>query len=170
MREKREPCTPTSTTQRMIAINHLHRRTLERNLKETGIHRAQHRLKLSRSEDYFNAGVLLMNLAANPTSSQMELAKRLEVSPAAVAVSLKSLAKQGLINKTAKQEDARFNSVELTERGRKIVEESREFFNEIERKMYRGFSGEEMTDFCGYLDRIYDNIAQIAEETAKNRR
>ena len=64
MREKREPCTPTSTTQRMIAINHLHRRTLERNLKETGIHRAQHRL--------------LMNLAANPTSSQMELAKRLE--------------------------------------------------------------------------------------------
>ncbi len=156
MREKREPCTPTSTTQRMIAINHLHRRTLERNLKETGIHRAQHRL--------------LMNLAANPTSSQMELAKRLEVSPAAVAVSLKSLAKQGLINKTAKQEDARFNSVELTERGRKIVEESREFFNEIERKMYRGFSGEEMTDFCGYLDRIYDNIAQIAEETAKNRR
>ena len=55
MREKREPCTPTSTTQRMIAINHLHRRTLERNLKETGIHRAQHRL--------------LMNLAANPTSS-----------------------------------------------------------------------------------------------------
>ena len=156
MREKREPCTPTSTTQRMVAINHLHRRTLERNLKETGIHRAQHRL--------------LMNLAANPTSSQMELAKRLEVSPAAVAVSLKSLAKQGLINKTAKQEDARFNSVELTERGRKIVEESREFFNEIERKMYRGFSGEEMTDFCGYLDRIYDNIAQIAEETAKNRR
>ena len=156
MREKREPCTPTSTTQRMLAINHLHRRTLERNLKETGIHRAQHRL--------------LMNLAANPTSSQMELAKRLEVSPAAVAVSLKSLAKQGLINKTAKQEDARFNSVELTERGRKIVEESREFFNEIERKMYRGFSGEEMTDFCGYLDRIYDNIAQIAEETAKNRR
>lgn len=156
MREKRESCTPTSTTQRMIAINHLHRRTLERNLKETGIHRAQHRL--------------LMNLAANPTSSQMELAKRLEVSPAAVAVSLKSLAKQGLINKTAKQEDARFNSVELTERGRKIVEESREFFNEIERKMYRGFSGEEMTDFCGYLDRIYDNIAQIAEETAKNRR
>ncbi|MCH5266328.1 MAG: MarR family transcriptional regulator [Lachnospiraceae bacterium] len=156
MQSKEEPCNHNTTTHRMIAINHLHRRTLERNLKKIGIHRAQHRL--------------LMNLASNPSRSQMELAKRLDVSPATVAVSLKSLVQQGMIRKTAKQEDNRFNSVELTEEGRRIVEESREFFNEVEQRMYQGFSPEEMADFCGYLERMYNNMAEMEDDMPKNNR
>lgn len=146
---------PSDVTHRMIVTNQMHRRMLEKNLDGTGIHRAQHRL--------------LMTLACDQFRSQVELARKLEVSPAAIAVALKSLEKAGLISKTAKQEDNRVNFVELTQEGRKNVEESREFFDTLDQEMYRGFSEKEREELCSYLDRIYANMERMASEQIKQR-
>lgn len=134
-------------THHMIVTNQMHRRMMERNLEGVGIHRAQHRL--------------LMSLACDRFQSQAELAKKLEVTPATIAVSLKTLEQKELIVRKAKKEDNRVNFVELTEKGRKIVEDSREFFDSLDQAMYSGFTKEELQRLCDYLDRIYENMRRM---------
>jgi DNA-binding MarR family transcriptional regulator len=139
---------PAEVTHRMLVTNQMHRRLIDRSLEGTGIHRAQHRL--------------LMTLAKNQHVSQVELAKRLEVTPATIAVSLKTMEKEGLICRKVKREDNRANFVELTKKGRDIVEESRDFFSALDEQMYLGFSEEERRRLAGYLERIYHNMEQMS--------
>ena len=138
-------------THRLINTNKLHFRVLEKNLEGLGIHRASHRV--------------LMTLACHQFASQAELAKRLEVTPASIAVTLKNLEKTGYITKTAKKEDNRINVVELTKKGRKLVDESQDFFDSLDREMYQGFSEKERRELCRFLDRIYENIQQMEKKT-----
>lgn len=148
-REAGDMYEPREVTRRMILTNQMHMRMLEKNLEGTGIHRGQHRL--------------LMTLACKPFRSQVELARKLEVTPATIAVSLKSLEKTGFIERRMRQEDNRVNFVELTERGRQIVEMSRDFFDMLDRQMYQGFSEDERIQFSHFLERIYQNMQGMAE-------
>ena len=134
-------------THRMIITNQMHRRMMECNLEGTGIHRAQHRL--------------LMTLAKHSFASQVELARFLEVSAATIAVSLKALKKAGYIVQKSREEDSRRNFVELTEKGRHLVEESCEYFDTVDQQMYQGFTEDEKRNLCEYLDRIYSNMERL---------
>lgn len=148
-----EQLTPKEVTHHMIVTNHMHRRMLESNLEGTGIHRAQHRL--------------LMTLAKRSFSSQVELARYLEVSPATIAVSLKALKKQNLIRQTTKEEDNRINFVELTKEGKKLVEDSCGFFDRLDEQMYQGFSQEELRKLCDFYHRIYENMERMKKKRKK---
>lgn len=152
--KQEEILTYREVTHHLIVTNQMHRRMLECNLEGTGIHRAQHRLLLTLSKKSF--------------ASQVELARYLEVSPATIAVSLKALKKAELIMKTAKEEDNRINFVELTEKGRKMVEESCGFFDALDEQMYQGFEQEELRQLCQYLDRMYENMERMAKKNKNN--
>lgn len=134
----------------MIFVGQLHRRTLERLVGETGLHRGQHRM--------------LMTLADHEFGSQTELANMLEISAATVAVSLKKLEKSSYIRKTVKEDDSRANFVQLTEKGKNIVESSRETFDKMDRQAVKGFSQEELNALREYLWRMYDNLSAYLEE------
>lgn len=144
---------PRDLTRRMIVTNQMHRRLLEKNLEGIGIHRAQHRL--------------LMTLASQQFFSQAELARHLEVTPATITVSLKSMEKGGLICRKVKDEDGRMNFVRLTEKGKRIVDDSREYFDALDEQMYQGFSEAERKKLLGYLDRIYQNMEQMEKNHKK---
>ena len=64
-------------TGKLIFVTHLHHKVMNRYLNQMGLHCSQHRL--------------LMHLGEGTYASQAELAKHLEVTPATVAVALKSL-------------------------------------------------------------------------------
>lgn len=145
---------PRDVTHRMIMTNQMHRRMMEKNLEGTGIHRAQHRL--------------LMTLSNHCFVSQIELARYLGVSAATIAVSLKAMEKEKLICRRAKQEDNRANFIEITEKGRHIVEDSREYFDMVDEQMYLGFSQEERKQLAEFLDRIYANMEQLAKQHNRN--
>ena len=145
--QKKKKIRSRDITHRMIVMNQMHRRMLECNLEGTGIHRAQHRL--------------LMTLAKHSFASQVELAKFLEISPATVAVALKALKKSEYITQKMREEDNRRNFVELTEKGRKLVEESCDFFDMLDEQMYVGFSESEKEQVCDYFDRIYENMERL---------
>lgn len=149
-------CEPRELTRRMILANQMHKRMLENNLEGTGIHRAQHRL--------------LMTLACDRFQSQVELARRLEISPATIAVSLKTLEKAGLIERRAGQEDNRVNFVELTVKGRRVVEDSRDYFDMLDQQMYQGFTREERIQFSHFLERVYENMQGMAEKQTGGKR
>ena len=85
------------------------------------------------------------------------LAEKLEVSPAAVAVSLKKLEKSGHISRACDELDNRMNRVVITEKGKKAIEISHRYFGEIEDFLLQGFSCEEMEALSDYLKRIMKN-------------
>lgn len=142
-------------THQLIVTSQRHRRVTEQCFKKTGVHPGQHRA--------------LMFLSCNKFRSQADLAKKLEVTPATLAVILKTLEKDGLVMKTAGEKDNRTKFVELTEEGKRVVEASKDYFDYVSRMMYQGFTGEELKTLCDFLSRIYDNMDVITENIRKQR-
>ena len=132
------------------------KRAIELQVKDTGVYRSQHRM--------------LMHLSRQPNCSQVELAEQLEVSPAAIAVSLKKLEKGGYIRRETDENDNRIHQVLITRKGKAVIEESFVMFRETERRMFEGFSEEEMNLLDCYLERIFRNLSGSgkAVESEKN--
>lgn len=126
------------------------KKNIEKRFSVTGLFREQHRL--------------LMNLSRHPEYSQCQLAKCLEISPAAVTVSIKKLEKQGLVLKQMSKEDNRYNQVALTDSGKEIVKQSIQIFDEIENAAAEGFTEEEKEHFRNYMERVRENLRKYYEE------
>lgn len=120
------------------------KRLIERRVKDTGVYRSQHRL--------------LMHLNCQPNCSQVELAEQLEVSPAAIAVSIKKLEKGGYIRRETDESDNRVHQVTITPKGEQVIQKSITMFQEVEAQMFAGFSDEEMERMGDFLERIYHNL------------
>lgn len=132
---------------KLMAILRDHKSAVDQHVNDTKLHKSQHRL--------------LMCLAGfGEKVSQRDLAEKLNITPAAVAVTLKKLEKAGIVSKKISEEDNRFNEVIMTEKGKKIVKESQKLFNSTDALMFEGFTEEELTQFEGYLDRIQKNLGQ----------
>lgn len=124
-----------------ICTDRLHKSYVDRHLSKLGIHRSQH--------------IILMRLAGNPDNmSQKELAENLNISPAAVAVSLKKLESEGYIKRLSDKQDGRFNRLIITEKGIKTVEESKRFFYAVDRAMCSGLTDDELDTLKIYLEKM----------------
>ena len=119
------------------------KRSIGRKVKDTGLFRSQHRI--------------LMILGKHPDCSQTNLAEKLDVSPAAVAVALKKLEKAGYISRQCDVDDNRMNHVVVTEKGMKAIKTSIVYFQEIESAMLEDFSKEELDMLESYFKRIIKN-------------
>ena len=113
---------------------------MERRLDGTGVYRSQHQI--------------LMFVSDNPNVSQKELARMYGVSGATIAVSLKKLERGGYIRRLVDQEDNRCNQICITDKGRKVVEDSVKIFRQMESRMFEGFSENDMKVLGQLLDRI----------------
>lgn len=90
--------------------------------------------------------------------AQRELARILDISPAAVAMSLKSLEKNGYIHREPEPDDARRNRVQLTAKGQQAVDDCFACLQRVSRRMYAGFSTQEQTQLHSYYLRALDNL------------
>lgn len=119
------------------------RQAIECGVKETGLHRSQHRI--------------LMILGKNPDCSQTMLANMLEVSPAAVAVALKKLEKAGYIARQCNELDNRKNHVVVTEKGMEAIRISCIYFQQVENALLQGFSEKELDAAERFLKKVIQN-------------
>lgn len=119
------------------------KRSIAKKVEKTGVYRSQHRL--------------LMILGKHPDCSQTELAERLEISPAAVAVSLKKLEKSGFISRQCQKNDNRVNQVVITEKGWEIIDQSVQYFKEMDKAFLKDFSLEELRQLEAFLERMIKN-------------
>lgn len=119
------------------------KRSISKKVENTGVYRSQHRL--------------LMILGKHPDCSQTELAERLEISPAAVAVSLKKLEKSGFISRQCQKNDNRVNQVVITEKGWEIIDQSVQYFKEMDKAFLKDFSLEELRQLEAFLERMIKN-------------
>lgn len=130
-------------------VNRMLMRIIDRTVSKTSVYRGQHQV--------------LMCIAHNSNASQAELADKLEISPAALAVSLKKLEKGGYIRKSSDSSDDRKKRIEITEQGESIVADSRRMFQEVENQMLDGFSKEEICELAQYMERMHENLLKIHE-------
>lgn len=128
------------------------KRAIDKKVADTVVYRSQHRI--------------LMILGEHPDCSQTELAEKLDISPAAVAVTLKKLEKAGYISRQCSAEDNRMNHVVMTDKGLRTIDISLSYFQEIEDALFRGFSGEE----TALLEEFFLRIIKNGEDYYQNMR
>lgn len=142
--ESERTCLERSASSKFRRADAAFKRLIERRVKDTGVYRSQHRL--------------LMHLRWRPNSSQVALAEHLEVSPAAIAVSIKKLEKGGYIRRETDVSDSRVHQVTVTEKGEQVIRRSISMFQEVEAQMFDGFSDDELRQMEDFLERIYHNF------------
>ncbi len=129
---------------KLLKINRAHKCLIDSSVSEIGIHRTGHRI--------------LMHLARKGNlPSQKELAKHLDITPAAVTGALQKLENDGYIIRNAGS-DNRFNEINITDKGRDVVEKTKAMFADVDNSLFAGFTGEEIEDFTAYLERIIANL------------
>lgn len=131
----------------LMQTDKLHRMICEKRIGTLGIHRSQH--------------IMLMSLEAfGRPATQSEIAQRLGISTAAVAVTVKKLEAGGYITRTSDESDQRSNIVSLTENGQKIIEESKRIFEGIEQQMTSGITRTELDGFLAAVKKMETNIKE----------
>ncbi len=129
---------------KFIKTARLHHAAAESLISEGGCHRSQHRI--------------LMAIKKHGGASQAEMAKHLEISPAAVANTLKLMTKSGLVTREADETDTRVNRVTVTERGEAILEASRRAFDALDEAMFDGIDDADMAAFTKCLEKMQENL------------
>lgn len=145
--------TARKTVGMFIGTDRLHRKAFENLVSGLGIHRSQHRM--------------LMHLAKDEGMSQTDLAAHLEISTAAVAVTIKKLEAGGYIEKKTAENDSRFNEIKITDRGREIVSASEKYFHDVDTAMLSGIDGEMLDNFISCLEIMQKNLKELCEPEKK---
>jgi DNA-binding MarR family transcriptional regulator len=96
--------------------------------------------------------------------SQKELAEKLGVAPPTAAVSIRRMERAGLLAKKADREDSRRNCITLTPKGARLVTECREAFEDIDRKMFEGFSEQDKGKMRSYYIRMIRNLEAMGAQ------
>jgi len=95
--------------------------------------------------------------------SQGELCRMLQVSAAAVAVSLRRLEQQGLILRLKNPIDLREKLLHLTPLGIQTSRDIQSAANKVQAQAILDFSEEELNCLLGYLSRIENNLNAFLE-------
>ena len=89
---------------------------------------------------------------------QRDIEKRFSIRRSTATEILNLMQKNGLINRSAVESDARLKKITLTDKARnlfKVVEKDR---SEFEASVFEGFSLDEIAALSGYLERITENL------------
>ena len=139
------------TIGKMMRVNRLHRSAVEKRFRELDIHRSQYMLL-----------VHLFNLNGSP--SQKEIAAHFNVTPAAIAMSLKKMEKNGFIERTPAIFDNRVNVIKVSEKGKAVMEASHNIFREIDLATIEGITEEENDFLQRIFTKLIDNLIKLGAE------
>ncbi len=136
----------------LMYTNRLHNVLMEDEIADLGIHVSQHHM--------------LAIIAANKSICQKDIAKKLDISSAAVAVTLNRLASLDLITRTQSFDDARMNHISITEKGQELLKNSKQALAVMDEKFFEGISEEEISQVNEILKKIGENAGPNAEAAA----
>lgn len=83
------------------------------------------------------------------------LAEKMQAKPSAVSRTLKGLEEKGLIERSVNRLDRRNTYVELTEQGKRVIEECKNGLNEVMQAVFARMEPGDIDRLIGYLDEIY---------------
>lgn len=131
-------------------IGRMQHRIIEARVRRLGIHPSQH--------------ILLMHLSQmGRFPSQTQIAQELDVSPASVARTLKSLEANGYIERCGSDVDGRRNEIAITAKGEEMVRRSREIFDRLEAATFENFSDAELDCLEALLGKVMANLRRMEQ-------
>ena len=101
---------------------------------------------------------ILLFLSRQSCCMQKEIAQALDIEAATVSQVLNKMAQQGLVQKSSPAERRRAESVSITEKGKKYLEEWQKLCRKVDEISLEGFTPEEREQLSGYMRRIYRNL------------
>ena len=139
----------------IIKIARLNKRVMDGKIQQLGIHHSQHFLLMFLSRQ-------------SEMPSQREIARELDISPAAVATTIKKLEQGGYIEKNIDQEDGRYHEIGLTEKGRCVAEQSRVLFQKKDIEIFENISEQELIQVRNTLGKVLQNLKCLEEGQRKD--
>jgi len=91
--------------------------------------------------------------------TQRELEEYLDLSKSTLSGVLKTMEKNGFVEKIPSETDRRVMVVTLTPKGNKTYSEAMEKFSDLDRKVFAGMDDEEMAVLAKALEKIRNNIS-----------
>ncbi len=127
---------------KLIHINKTHRTAVEALANSYGIHRSQH--------------MTLSYLAKNEGRdiSQSDIARAFEISPSAVAVTLKKLEGGGFVERVVNDGDNRYNRIAVTHKGKEALKCIQSMFDGVDSAMLSEITKEEYK----VLEKAFDKM------------
>ncbi|MHB1461276.1 MAG: MarR family winged helix-turn-helix transcriptional regulator [Armatimonadota bacterium] len=107
---------------------------------------------------------ILHTVADMDGASQREIADKLQISPASLAMSIKRMCKAGLLEKVASETDQRTNQIRITPKGMQQHIDCLSECAEADARMLEGLSQAEIGQLGDILSRIYDNLIHMTVE------
>lgn len=138
---------PTLIAWKIRDVHHLHMNYLQNILSNYGLHIGQPRI--------------LHTIRKLDGATQKEIADHLNISPASLATSIKRMEIYGMLNKITNRSDLRRNSVQLSAKGTRVLEDSFNELAEVDSNMVKGFSKEELVQLSQFLDRLNNNLLSL---------
>lgn len=103
---------------------------------------------------------MIVVVARHPGATQRMIAEALEMSEASAGRLVDRLCAEGLLRRQERDDDRRARAVYLTDKSTPMLEQLGAIAKTYEETVFKGFSEEELTQFQGYLDRIYRNVSR----------
>lgn len=107
-------------------------------------------------------------IAMNPGCTQKDVAEFIQVSPPSIAVMVKRMVRDGVVQKKADEKDLRQNRLYITDKGMELAQHCHQMFNRMDEQVYAGFSEEELTLLSSFLTRLIDNLASDEVRNVSN--
>ncbi len=122
------------------------------------LHRIYIQRAAARNQAYFGQMPLLEYIIEHEGCTQKDLADFLHISAPSVAVTVKRLERDGVIQRASDEKDLRCNRLKITQAGLAYVAACRQSFDGVDALAFRGFSDEECAALYGYLQRLTANL------------
>jgi MarR family transcriptional regulator for hemolysin len=99
-------------------------------------------------------------VAHRPGATQRLIAEALEMSEASAGRLIDRLCADGLLHRRERDDDRRARAIYLSDAAEPLLGKLQEFADQVEGRMLRGFSPDEIVQLVEYLDRIAANSAK----------
>lgn len=129
---------------KIVILTILHRYYISKNAQAVGL--------------YVGQPPILEYLVKHGGCAQKDIANSLHVSSASIAVSIKRMESGGLVTKTADHADMRCNKVNITEKGREVLESFEQVCSSLDKKVFDSLTEEELEQYYSLTERLIQNL------------
>jgi MarR family transcriptional regulator for hemolysin len=109
---------------------------------------------------------VLVNLKANPTASQREIADAMGLTEATLTHHLNAMDADGLLTRRRDPDNRRVHVVELTDRGEEVFLRLRGVAMSFDKRLRRGVTEAEVEQLRELLDRLVANVGPVVDDRA----
>ncbi len=103
---------------------------------------------------------MIAAVSNHPGATQRMVAELLEMSEASAGRLIDRLCAEGLLERRERDDDRRARAVYLTTAAKPLLASLAELAKTSEEQLFKGFTGDELTQLQKFVDRLYDNASR----------